>query len=145
MATQKVQQIRGLRNKLREEARALQNRLEGIEMALAVLEGTEGQAPSVRIRKRLTNKAIVLSALETAAEKGLTVNEILAQRDGLKRGTISSQLSNWKAEGIVKHVDGRYYLPEFAPPRSDDDRQGQPAADAPAAEPLELVAKGGER
>lgn len=144
MATQKVQQVRELRTKLRAEISVLQNRLEGVELALALLEGA-GHAPIARIHKRPTNKAIVLSALETATEMGLTVNEILAQREELKRGTISSQLSIWKTEGIVQHVDGRYYLPKFAPAQSDDNGQGQPAADAPAAETLELVARGGER
>ena len=74
------------------------------------------EAPKTKNRhKRVTNKGVVLSLLENVAYEGASVNDIITKEPDLKRGTISSQLSHWKAEGIVVYHDGRYYLPEYAP------------------------------
>ena len=158
MPNEKFQEIRAMRERLRGDARkleaeigAIRHRLEGLDMALSVFEKEQAPAPrstGPRIRRRLSNKTMVLDMLDKAGPNGLSVVEMLNQNSRFKRGTISSQLSHWAKDGIVINAGGRYYLRKYPHPSvtktepvlvPEDEAAGDAAADSRG---LKLVKEG---
>lgn len=102
-----------LRKQIAEHQRileALQNKLEGCEMAIRAWNG-EPEAPVIR-KSRANTKQIILNLLEEAKTDGLnsaTVVDAAEKRnERIERPTASSLLSRFKAEGLVTY-DGRVY------------------------------------
>ena len=134
MPNEKIREIRAIHDKLRgdkarlqAEIAAVRCRLEGLDIALTILQGKEpppvvmttpfeaANEPRPR-RRRISNKFMVLQLLDEAGGKGLSVVEMLDRNPRFKRGTISSQLSHWNKDGIVFNAGGRYYLPKHPHP-----------------------------
>lgn len=107
------------RDRLLVEMDALRNKVAGLEMAIALMDGDDALAPtSARRPQRGSGKTVLLDLLKEAGTTGL--NAALAceigERRGttLDRGTVSSLLSRFKKEGIVTYDGDKYRLLEFA-------------------------------
>lgn len=106
--------------KLIEQGEALRNKLEGVDLAIAILKGEK--APAERAPPSVTNvKAILIDLAKEAGTTGLNSNTAveMAAKKGIKlmRGTAASNLSRLKADNVLIHDGKKYRLPEFMPRR----------------------------
>jgi hypothetical protein len=115
--TEKMRKLEAERSRLAKQIEELQLELRGLDRAIAIMKGeiepTEERAAS---KSRSRNvKETVLSLVQNAGEKGLTVNGVMdAARDmgiHLERGSVSSLLSRMKREHVLGMADGRYFVP----------------------------------
>ena len=110
------------RDSLIRQRDALENEIKGLERAISLLydepssgggSGSGGSRPQV--------KRIVLDLLEEVGADGIDAATAvaLAGKKGLtiRQGTVSSNLSRLKGDGLVRYVDGKYKLIKFDPPR----------------------------
>lgn len=105
--------------RLWEQAEALRNKVAGIEVAIALLQGGPPKAPELPIGDvSATNvKDLILTLAKDAGATGLNANsavKMAANRNiKLLRGTAASNLSRLKALGLLVHDGKVYRLPEF--------------------------------
>jgi hypothetical protein len=124
--TANVRKLAEERDRLLREIAAIQVKVDGLELAMSVLQrGTDEQisgSPSGLIdRLKRATKDLLLELLHEVRGAGLnatTAVELAAKRDiGLVRGSAASTLSRMKAEGIVTHDGKVYRLPEYSRPQ----------------------------
>jgi hypothetical protein len=125
-----IAKLLALRDKLRTELRSVtasyQGRIEGIEIAISLLSNDEDDNKFHPQDKtpRGESKALVIDLLTQVGTLGLNAEiavQMASQRGlTLKRGTAASELSRFKADGIVVHDGERYRLPNFAKDNLND-------------------------
>lgn len=116
------------RDRLMAEMEALRNKIDGINMAISILERNGPPTPELQpVSRRSGLKAYVISLLEEQGPQGLSVNgavEIGARRGHrLDRASVSSLLSRLKQNGTVVYEDGSYVLKPFAKPAPEHSAQ----------------------
>lgn len=126
----KLQELMAKRSQLQGEIEALQNKLAGLEIAIAYLDSgsieREDDAPKTSVKNTL------IALLEEAGAKGL--NSALAiqkaARRGIKleRGSVSSMLSRFKRDGIAYYDGERYRLKQYVDKGFGDAREDLAAA-----------------
>lgn len=122
-----LQKLLELRAKWIAEREALNNKIDGLDAAIAHLrEGGAAVDEEVHHRKgRARLKQAVLDIVMENAKTGITANDVVdrAKALGLEfdRGSVSSLLSRLKREGVLTHSqeDGRY-RPKGAEQSADD-------------------------
>lgn len=107
------------RDKLLKEIEALKNKVEGIEMAMGLLDRNDGAGSRIQTGKRRSNvKAHLIDLLTEAGTRGLNAATAveMSQRRGipLERPTASSILSRMKADGIAVYDGESYRLKRFS-------------------------------
>jgi hypothetical protein len=111
-----MQRLIDQRDMLLREMDALRNKIAGLEMAISLLDGG-GATPTVRTRSGKSVKTVLLDLLKEVGTTGLSAPQAveMANRRGvtLNPGSVSSTLSRFKNENIVKFDNERYRLPEF--------------------------------
>ena len=120
MSTQIRAYLHEQRAKLNDEIRLLMQRIEVVDLMLSELDGPKPIAISkpdagVKTKPKLgrppklggTTK-LVKEALDRAGDEGITSRE-LASAANLPIGTISSRLAVMKNEGLLKHIQPRYF------------------------------------
>lgn len=124
--TTKVQAMKNaeaLRDQLKAKIAELQQQLAGVEMAIRAMRG-EPTAPTRTRAPRSNVKSYLLALLDEVQTRGLNAAmavELAESRgDTLERGTVSSLLSRFKADGVVTYDGSVYRLTKFAAPPSDD-------------------------
>lgn len=112
----KLQELMAMRSQLQGEIEALQNKLAGLDMAIAYfdpgsIEQEEDDAPKTSVKNTL------IALLEEAGMKGLNSSLAIqkAARRGIKleRGSVSSMLSRFKRDGIACYDGERYRLKQY--------------------------------
>lgn len=117
--TTKVQAMKhaeALRDRLKAQISELQQQLAGVEMTIRAMRGEP--ATPVRSRAPRSNvKGYILALLEDAQARGLNaamaVEIAEARGETLERGTVSSLLSRFKADGVVTYDGSVYRLPRY--------------------------------
>lgn len=108
------------RDQLLRQVEALNNKIAGLEMAIALVDNSEtAREEGVEANVRKVNvKATVLDLLEEVGTTGLnavTAVEIAERRGmSLDKGSVSSLLSRFKRDGIVVYDNDKYRLKKFA-------------------------------
>lgn len=118
-AKMQMQRLIEQRDQLLAEMEALKNKIAGLEMAMALLNGDKPDLVGTEARPRRTNvKGTLLELLREAGTTGINANSAveIASRRGLSldRGTVSSLLSRFKRDDLVVYDGQRYRLKEFA-------------------------------
>ena len=115
-----MKKLEALRDELRAQIGELQQKLAGVEMAIRALSG-EPEPPTKAARTRAPRsnvKQYLLNLLEEARDEGLNAGLAVqrAEKRGeqLERGTVSSLLSRFKADGVVKYDGQVYRLAKYA-------------------------------
>jgi len=110
------------RDRLQADLEALRNRIAGLDMAIAILQGATPTAKTeTQVSARRSGvKAFVLDLLQDRGAHGLNAAiavEIASARGVLMdRASVSSLLSRLKQDGIVSYgEDNMYRLAEFTP------------------------------
>lgn len=110
-----MQRLIDQRDQLLKEIEALRNKVAGIEMAIALLDG-ENAASSARSSRSV--KTVVLDLLKEVGTTGLSATSAveMAHRRGitLHSGSVGSTLSRLKGLGIVVLQGNRYVLSDYA-------------------------------
>ena len=107
-----LESLLAIRSELKAEIEAMQNKLAGLEMAIAYINPAEAEPsdgePKISVKKTL------MELLGEAGAKGLNSRIAIqkAQRRGipLVRGSVSSMFSRLKREGLVTYDGERYRL-----------------------------------
>ena len=117
-----VKKLADERDRLLNEIAALQNKIAGLELAMAVLMRDDTQQADADQGKRGNAKRLLLDLLHEVRETGLNATsavEMAAKRGAkLERGTAASNLSRMKADNVVTYDGERYRLPEFTRPKT---------------------------
>jgi hypothetical protein len=105
--------------RLNDQAEAVSNKIQGLELAISIIEKGDSGAGETGPGKPATNvKALLLDLAREAKAEGLNANisvKMAAERGvSLKRGTAASNLSRLKTDGALIHDGKRYRLTEFA-------------------------------
>lgn len=118
--TTKVQAMKNaeaLRDQLKAKIAELQQQLAGVEMAIRAMRG-EPTAPTRARAPRSNVKNYILALLEEVQGRGLNAAMAveLAESRGetLERGTVSSLLSRFKADGILTYDGSVYRLTKYS-------------------------------
>jgi hypothetical protein len=102
------------RDRLITEAAALQHKIDGLNLAISILEREDDEQPHNRMSGRGKTKELLISLLKEAGATGLNANSAveMAERKGIRlaRGTAASTLSRLKHDGVVTHDGERYRL-----------------------------------
>lgn len=103
--------------RLFEQSEALRNKIEGIELAISIMEKGD-QAEPVRGHVSATNLKVLLTDLaREAGTTGINSNTAveLARKRGIEllRGSAASNLSRLKNDGTLVYDGKVYRLPEF--------------------------------
>lgn len=110
-----MQRLIDQRDQLLKEIEALRNKVVGIEMAIALLDG-ENATSSARSSRSV--KTVVLDLLKEVGTTGLSATSAveMAHRRGitLHSGSVGSTLSRLKGIGIVVLQGNRYVLSDYA-------------------------------
>jgi hypothetical protein len=111
--TPNMRKLEQLRDALKAEIEAKTQQLAGVEMAIRHLHGEPANA--VRgVSTRPNVKQLLLTMLEQVGDEGLnaaTAVEMASRRgEKLERGTVSSLLSRFKADGLVRYTGTVYIL-----------------------------------
>ena len=105
--------------KLFAQGEAIRNKMEGLEMAIAILEkGDQPENEPQSASPVIANvKGILLDFARECGTSGINAQIAvqMAQKKSipLMRGTAASNLSRLKADGALVHDGERYRLPEF--------------------------------
>ena len=104
------------RDNLVRQRDALDSEIRGIERAISLLYD-DRTSPSTSGGGRPQVKKIVLDLLAEVGADGLDAGEAvaLASKKGLtiQQGSVSSNLSRLKKDGVLGHADGKYKLKRF--------------------------------
>jgi hypothetical protein len=120
--TANVRKLAEERDKLLHEIATIQAKVDGLELAISVLQRDSDEKPSGLIdRLKRATKEILLELLHEVRETGLNAGiavELAAKRDyALPRGSAASTLSRMKADGVVTYDGKVYRLPEYDRPQ----------------------------
>jgi hypothetical protein len=133
--------------RLTEQAEAVRNKIQGLDVAIAIVQKGGGETPDVEAPTAppaISVKALLIDLAQEAKGDGLNANIAvkMAGKRGiaLKRGTAASNLSRLKTDSALVHDGQRYRLPEFVRPKLF--AVGQLNQQKP---PAELTAPGGWR
>lgn len=121
--TANVRKLAEERDKLLREIAAIQVKIDGLELAISVLQRGDDEpaadAPDLMDRLKRATKGMLLEFLHEVRSTGLnatTAVELANKKGlGLVRGSAASTLSRMKAEGVVTHDGKVYRLPEYTP------------------------------
>lgn len=106
------------RDRLFSEMQAIKNRIEGLEMAISLMEGSIDAPVNKSSGRRSNVKKTLIDMLKESGTTGLnasTAVEIAARRGvNLDRGTVSSLLSRLKHDEVVVYDGANYRLKEFS-------------------------------
>ncbi len=118
----KRDQMVDLVSRLYEQAEAARNKLDGLELAISLIENGESQEDRPEPKAAANIKVLLLDLAREVKADGLNANiavELAAKRGiDLKRGTAASNLSRLKTDKALVHDGERYRLSEFARPKS---------------------------
>jgi hypothetical protein len=121
MKAKDIQRLVEERDKLLDQMAALKHRIEGLELAMSLLEQDDENLSKQPRGERGKTKELLLSLLQEAGTSGLNAAsavEIAARRNiSLPRGTAASTLSRLKADGVAVYDGERYRLAEFTRPK----------------------------
>ena len=113
------------RDRLLAEIEALRNRVQGLEIAIALVDGEDIPREETRKARNSGTKGAILDLLMEAGTTGLNAaNAIeIAGRRGqhLDRQSVSSLLSRLKRDKVVVYEDDRYKLIQFSKERGTGD------------------------
>ena len=116
------------RDELLRQREALDNQIEGLELAISLVSGEETIQATKPGGRRANNKGIVLKLLEDVGTSGLNaaIADDLASKRGvsLDRNSVSSLLSRLKSENVVEYDGDRYRLVQFSKETSTFSTQG---------------------
>jgi hypothetical protein len=104
--------------KLFQQSEAVRNKVEGLELAISILEKGDQQdrAPQIAPASITNVKGLLLDLARECGGGGINANIAvqLANKKGipLLRGTAASNLSRLKADGALVHDGDKYKLPE---------------------------------
>jgi hypothetical protein len=102
------------RDRLMTEMGALQHKLDGLNLAISILEREDDDRPPKRTAARGKTKELLVTLLKDAGTTGLNAKsavEMAAKRGiALARGSAASTLSRLKHEGVASHDGERYRL-----------------------------------
>jgi hypothetical protein len=112
-----LQKLHDTLAELEAEREALKNKIDGLRLAIEVLERNDkdedGAEDGSRARRGAVKEAL-FDLLKEAGKTGLNAHSAveMAKRRGLDldRGTVSSTLSRMKRDGAVEHDGERYRL-----------------------------------
>ena len=103
------------------QCEAVRNKIEGIELAISILEKGDKQEPQKAAPPISSVKVLLLDLAREAGASGLNANIAvqMAAKKGIKllRGTAASNLSRLKADSALVHNGKKYRLPEFTRPQ----------------------------
>jgi len=106
------------RDRLLAEIEALKNKVQGLEMALSLVDGEEAVIDGGHRIRVFGTKGTILDLLSEAGTTGLNASSAvdLAERRGihLDRQSVSSLLSRLKRDGVVVYENERYKLSQYA-------------------------------
>lgn len=92
---------------------ALQNKLAGVDAAIAAMRGTAAPADHTPSRRRNVTRT-VMEIIEESGTNGVTVGEVLERAavrgKELDRASVSSLLSRNKREGLLTFDGERYHV-----------------------------------
>lgn len=117
-----VQRLVEERDRLLAQMTAIKNKIEGLELAMQLMEQdkSQPQVPEADTSKRGQAKNILLELLREVGTSGLNATSAveMAVRRGvrLERGTAASNLSRMKADKVITYDNDKYRLPEFSRP-----------------------------
>jgi hypothetical protein len=107
--------------RLFEQSEAIRNKIEGLDLAISIIEKGDQQEPEKAKPPLSSIKALLLDLARDAGASGLNANIAvqMAEKKGIKllRGTAASNLSRLKADKALVHDKNRYRLPEFTRPQ----------------------------
>lgn len=110
--------------RLFEQSEALRNKIEGIELAISIMEKGDQAEPDAAQGGYVsaTNlKVLLINLAREAGTTGINSNTAveLANKHGIKllRGSAASNLSRLKNENVLVHDGKVYRLPEFTRPQ----------------------------
>lgn len=133
-------------SRLAEQVEAISNKIQGLEIAIAIVQKGVGETSDVETRSATpatSVKALLIDLAREAKGDGLNANIAVKMADkrgfALKRGTAASNLSRLKTDGALIHDGQRYRLPEFVRPKLF--AVGDPNQPVPAG--MEPVVPGG--
>lgn len=130
------------RDALIRDKEAIENRILGLERAIALIGDDASTIASVQHGRRTATKGIVLDLLRDVGTTGLnaiTAVDLASQRGvTLDRASISSLLSRLKKDDVVAYDGERYRLKEFAPASPQSPHAG-PNVIIPPFEPRRRV------
>ena len=117
--TENMKALQEKREAIEAKILALQNQLEGLNMAIAVVSG-QGHEPASIIRTKPPRgknvKDTVLSLVESSGVDGINAIGVVETAKNmsihLERASVSSLLSRLKKEGVLNMVDGKYFVPK---------------------------------
>lgn len=105
-------------SRLYEQAEAARNKLDGLELAIKLLEKGQVEELPSEAKPASNIKVLLLDLAREVKADGLNANiavQLAAKRGiNLKRGTAASNLSRLKTDNALVHDGDRYRLPEFA-------------------------------
>ncbi|MDP1749738.1 MAG: hypothetical protein Q8L22_09775 [Reyranella sp.] len=105
------------RDKLLAEMEAMKHKIEGLNLAISLLDGGEGGLKAVSRRSGV--KSYILGLLQEVGAEGLNAQkavEMAAQRgDKIDRASVSSLLSRFKLDKTITYDGTLYRLKEFSP------------------------------
>jgi hypothetical protein len=117
-----MEKLLALRRRLDAEIKTLTDRMAGVDMAIAMMRGDgdplppDSQTQPPLTRKRNVKKTVMEIASEASA--GVTAAEVVdrarAMGRDLTRASVSSLLSKFKADGVLR-FDGERYYPTSVP------------------------------
>lgn len=114
---EKLGELIAMRDHLVGEVLALQNKITGLDMAIAVFQDEYDHREETSNADKQSVKGMLLRLLEEAGATGL--NAALAVRTAtrrgidLDRGSVSSMLSRFKREGVVIYDGEKYRLRRY--------------------------------
>jgi hypothetical protein len=117
----KLRSLLERRAELVAEIEALQNKMLGLDMAIALFDGEDtlpvATGPGIPPARRQTAEHLLLELLREAGSAGLNAYIVadIAARRGVRvnRSSMSSMLSRMKRDGLLVYEDARYKLKEF--------------------------------
>lgn len=104
------------RDKLLAELEAMKHKIEGLNLAISLLDGGEGALKAISRRSGV--KSYILDLLKEVGSVGLNAQkavEMAAQRGHkVDRASVSSLLSRFKQDGTITYDGTLYRLKEFS-------------------------------
>ncbi len=107
--------------RLADQTEALRNKIEGIEIAIAIIEKGDTQDAEKPSRPTTNIKGLLIELAREAGAAGINANTAvkMAEKKGIRllRGSAASNLSRLKADNALVHDGKKYRLPEFMRPQ----------------------------
>jgi hypothetical protein len=119
-----------MRSRLLVEIKTLNDRLAGVDMAIAALRGDdhEGQSPEPQSQPSTRRRNVKKTVMEIASEAsaGVTAAEVVDRARAMGRdlapSSVSSLLSKFKGDGVLRFDGERYYPAHPSAPAPEQPR-----------------------